>query len=173
VVVALPLDRVQLADPSSGLQRPRRVTRLGLEEVASRVRPTADLDQFRVGPEQFVIAGVGIGLQVTAISSQPGLRSGPRAVGRVVEDHERVRRISAIDPQPGLQRLSLPVSTLRQWIRTGVIKACQPYGEGGRIYLTADSIEDMVAKPPKTVTGTDAAGSQSKRLPGRRPEWMK
>jgi len=74
-----------------------------------------------------------------------------------------------IDELSALSGLS--VSTLRRYVRQGKITALQPGGPGSRLLFRPDALEGTAIHPAAS-GNVNPVGSQPRRLPGRRPDWM-
>ncbi len=136
--IDLALDRKQRIDLLDGLDRDRRFLQSrDLEQLASRMRPAADLgDRTRLARSlvEPVEAGIGIGLHRSGIGRKMRLWMGAGAVGRV-EEHggrRRVAREGTIVPHIG------------------------PYASRARLALGQNRNSGVV--------GVDALGSEDMRL---------
>ena len=100
-LAGLPFDVVQQPDVRQHDGRAHHVRRLGLEELATGVRPAGHLHDPASGILiELIVAGVGVRLQISGEVVEESFRSGPAAIGRVVVDRIRMPVVPHIGPDP-------------------------------------------------------------------------
>jgi len=103
------LHRVELADPGQGGFHAGRVQPPTFVELASRMRPTRDLDDPPLGFQvNAVVAVESVRLQVTAILLLECGRSRSLATAGEVEHRQRMECVAHVGPQPAGVFLFLP-----------------------------------------------------------------